>query len=98
MRKTIVRTLLLAGVVALLASGPALAEEEISTNPREDDSRSTRVDERNYRSSDVDLELVRLPDRPVTRRLLLRLIGVREVDLFLIEHFRTELKQLLIRG
>jgi len=98
MNRTIVRTLLLAGAVALLASGTAWAEEVISTNPREDNQQTPRVDDRGDRSGAEELILIRFPDRPVTQRRVLRLIGVRGVDLYLIELFRTELKQLLIRG
>lgn len=98
MNRTIVRTLLLVGAVALLAGGTAWAEEDISTNPREDGQGTSRIDDRADRSGAEELDLIRLPDRPVTRRRVLRLIGVRGVDLFLIEQFRTELKQLLIRG
>jgi hypothetical protein len=87
---------LLAVAFALLVGGTALADEVVMLQPR-DDQRTPRVDDRGNRTAE-EVVLIRFPDRPVTRRLSLRLIGMREVDLFLLWPFRTSVLYLVPAG
>lgn len=96
MNKRFFGTLVLVGAAALFASGMAVAEEHISLN-LQDDHRGGSVDDRANRSGAEEL-VFRTPERGMTVRRLLRVIGVLGVDLFWNDDFRSGLKRQIFEG
>jgi len=96
MNKRAFRMLMLAGAAALLASGMAVAEEHIEMNPQDDRGSGSVVDRGNR--SGVEELVFRVPERGMTVRRLLRVIGVLGVDLFWNDDFRGALKRQIREG